>query len=407
MNYNLYIGQSGYNEITVLDWRFLKHFNDSKTTSNKKCDTILNSIKYPGQSKRIVGYNSIIFDKVRHRLIAGCTDDRIYGIKLLSNGDHYNDVVFCGHSNRDYYNKICLNDDFMLSGSGATASVSSSSSSTSSTNKDLNAYMWDLNIGNKPDIKEPQLAYPILTFENGHDREVRCVKFLDRDWSDNYLDNNSVVTASDDGSVRFWRPFDKDIKHLNCRVKANDGVTKSVLGLPKSASKQIPEQNININTCKTQDIDELTQLLKDLPSRLQEQDKFKINATPMKKRQYNRNIKSHTPRTLVGYFSSSKMNKKDNIKAQITPKRVSNRKKRKNKDRELALSPKINTFFKPKAKLSVEDDEDDDQYPSRNNKKSTLPRSLFGKSIPDQIGCSSEEEDSCIKVPFSKKSKIG
>lgn len=333
-----------------------------------------------GKKQRTIGFSALKFDLTRNRLIASCTDDSIYALRFQNNNldDVVLDAIFTGHKNSDYYNRIDISGDFIISGSNAKDT--------------FQAYIWSLNTGTAVNSKKFPELKPIITLSEGHSDQIRCVKFLDQNWSpNNVIDGHSIVTAADDGCVRLWKPdLFNEIKHPDCVVDfdANfliekrtdsfntnhDDVTdnpflKSRYKIKtKIESKEITiEMSINKQTC----------ISENLPNRITEQNKFSQKSTPMKhkKLEEERKILLSSKKKISDFFTVKTTSKHNKIlqESSIISNNTTNRsvitksqskknctatipKKRKDKEDKLEITPVFENCSILEGSLSDEDD---------------------------------------------------
>ena len=98
--------------------------------------------------------------------------------------------VFKGHFNRQlsHSNKLDVKGNYIISGSDGENTL----------NGPYSSFIWDLKGSSEP----------FVTLKEGHQNAVRCCCFLPS-WSSDVRYMNSVITAGDDGVVRFWHAGDK------------------------------------------------------------------------------------------------------------------------------------------------------------------------------------------------------
>merc|ERR1712157_3120 len=162
------------------------------------------------------------------------------------------------------------------------------------------AYIWKLDTGTSKNKENYPEYKPILTLNEGHSDQIRCVKFLDQSWSpNNVIDGHSIVTAADDGCVRLWRPdlyseiehpdrvvdFDPDYvvqQNHDEQEQEPDEVDAGQI-FDKAPQFQSKSQEVPIEI-----IPFTSSTMKKLPHRINSKNKFSPSSTPMK--QKNRQI---------------------------------------------------------------------------------------------------------------------
>lgn len=408
-NYLVYIGQACQPNILVTDFRYLKKppIDSPQKKANKALDVQLASIRYQGENLRTVGYSALQYEPKNNRLFASCTDDTIYALKNEKCVGKYN-----GHRNNDYFNTIDVKGDYLVSGSGFQTMRDVLNDAGEPLNiPKYSSYVWDIN-----KVKTEGKQAPIIELSEGHDKEVRCVQFCP-DGLGGFNEDFSLVTASDDGSVRLWRPDfdektdrDSNSRQADCRVLINENteidakqetntedelmsenrsdVENKLVDLkiksPSFQNSKILKNSQKLNrknypqSCNTS-IQNITTLLNNLPCRIAPTDVsfFATTATPMKKRQFQAAQKRGRPKNIVQHFAP------DRNRPTSSPKPVSkfvngrlnrvekrslfdrspqdtNSKKRAKSDKSKAKKqPSINLFFnKNKPQLAVIETED-------------------------------------------------